>query len=244
MYSLSAVTAALLAFVHVSQASPSSLRGYTPAWLEDSEPESTRGAKLPTLKWPEVFSSDGIETTWANDLSSTSSLPAHFSYDWSKQSFIITRQNSSLNPICKEVMPGYTGSCVQHSVDPYKRYLYFPEISKCCVDCTEYCGTVNPKWVTAPPTMYGGLRNYHTSMDGSPRTETMCNTWTIESNTPDRVALSAEDPEVICEIYDGGANFAGDGAWLMQFDLTTFKKSTPSLELPAMCNNAPPCKSD
>jgi hypothetical protein len=154
-------------------------------------------------------------------------------YDWTARVQIIRRESSELNPICNEVKPNRTTACYHQLVNA-SRYLYWPVEGECCLHCTHNCGVLTPQWVTAVPYFYTGRR----VINGA-----SCNTWYIQSGTPDRFASTVDGGDV-CELYDGGAGFTNDNPfqWAVTPDSYNRTVDPGTLVLPAACANAAPCR--
>ena len=182
--------------------------------------------------WPVSFQANFTEETWYSG--GYQQNAGWVAYNWNATSEVIYRANGVLNPICNEVRRGVAAPCVQHSVTGMERYIIYPDDKFCCIECREYCGTLNPSWVTAVPYYYVGLRE----IGGA-----TCHEFLINSNTPDRVAFKNATGE-LCELYDGGAGFTGDNPfqWTVHQDTYTADFDKSVLELPAYCKGVSTCR--
>jgi hypothetical protein len=186
----------------------------------------TTAIKVPT--WPHVFSANFTETTWYNG--KVQQREGYVAYDWTQRVQVIRRPDSHLNPICNEIKPNRTSTCYQHSVNA-SRYVYWPDEGECCLHCTD-CGVLSPNWVTAVPYFYTGKR----IIGGA-----SCNTWYIQSGTPDRLASTADGD--LCELYDGGADATDDNPFQWTVSPASYRRSTNPRELllPGVCLAAKRC---
>eukprot|EP00998_Keelungia_sp_KM082_P008846 NODE_5025_length_731_cov_106.562914_g5002_i0.p1 GENE.NODE_5025_length_731_cov_106.562914_g5002_i0~~NODE_5025_length_731_cov_106.562914_g5002_i0.p1 ORF type:complete len:228 (+),score=32.69 NODE_5025_length_731_cov_106.562914_g5002_i0:73-684(+) len=186
-------------------------------------------AALPKPVWPQQFHATFDETTWNGTQSAVKQ--GQVWYKWANTTQVIVRADGTVNPLCKTVKPGLHDSCVMHSLNTDERYIYYPNQQFCCKYCTKDCGTLTPEWVTAVPYLYAGWREIAGKK---------CNMWTLSSNTPDRLGTSVEDGS-LCELYDGGADYPGDGAW--QWAVTSYSNSVPdsALQLPEYCAGVSSC---
>jgi hypothetical protein len=179
--------------------------------------------------WPTPFSAEFVETTWSNG-----GMQQHngsIAYDYANRIEVIRRQVSELNPICNEVKPNRTSPCNHHIVGA-SRYLYWPEEDECCLHCTKNCGVLRPDWVTAVPYYYTGKR----VIAGA-----SCETWFIQSGTPDRFAATVDGD--LCELYDGGAGFTGDNPFQLSISPASYQRSVNPQDvlLPKACSAQTKC---
>ena len=181
--------------------------------------------------WPLSFQANFTENTWYGGVHQQT--PGWVAYDWNATTEVIYRENGMLNPICNGVKRGVQLPCIQHSPTGMERYIIYPTERFCCIDCREYCGTLNPKWVTAVPWNYAGVRE----IGG-----VTCNEYLINSNTPDRAAFKNGTGE-LCELYDGGADFTGDNPFQWTVLQSTYKTTVDKsiLKLPSYCAGAQSC---
>eukprot|EP01060_Flectonema_neradi_P037745 TRINITY_DN769_c0_g1_i1.p1 TRINITY_DN769_c0_g1~~TRINITY_DN769_c0_g1_i1.p1 ORF type:complete len:214 (+),score=41.31 TRINITY_DN769_c0_g1_i1:48-644(+) len=188
-------------------------------------------AVTPVVTWPPKFYANFTEETWFQG--GYQRNPGWVAYDYEHTSEVIYRPNGELNPICNGVKKGYTGPCVHHSPNGNERYMIFPALKECCLECSRDCGTLTPKWVDAVPHVYLGLRQFD---------NVTCNEFVLESNTPDRVATSHSG--TLCELYDGGAAFTGDNPFQWTIKQSTYTTTVPQslLQLPSYCSPAKSCK--
>ena len=178
---------------------------------------------LPTLTYPSSYSANVTETTYTP----LSTHSVEVAYDWETTSLLIARPDGSVNPICADVKPGSSAPCTHLAHDTETRFLLFPASRECCTLCTHQCGTEKPSWVHAVPSVYAGV----VAVQGE-----VCNMWALSSNTPDRVATAADGR--LCSLYDGGADYPGDGAWNWDIPANQYSPTVdPSVfDIPSWCS--------
>merc|ERR1711916_107530 len=144
---------------------------------------------------------------------------------------VIYRPVSLVNPICNAVRPNSTEPCWQISPNTTTRFVAF--VGSCCKLCDDDCGVLKPSWATAVPYLYGGWVAFGNQT---------CNSWTLNSNTPDRLSTDIHTGN-LCSMYDGGASYTGDGPWYWEVFADTYSTEVTAadLALPATCENAQPC---
>lgn len=104
----------------------------------------------PTPGWYNVWQSEFNETYINNETQVSKGWTlGTYSYNWNLEGVNNYRDNGEYDLLCGSTS-GHANTPCADIVNGENRYLYFPNLNKCCICCNEEngCGVLKPNWVS------------------------------------------------------------------------------------------------
>ena len=200
-------------------------------WLALVSISLASGATPSYPLWPNTFWQNFTETT-SYPLIGTHTTTGSFYYDWTIQSYKITRSNGRYDRYCGLAGPyEFDDTPCDHLVNNGNRYLIYPEKNVCCYCCNSAsgCGMLFPGWMTnatyIDTEIHNGVETYKWNKEGLQKNYIYETVGTVPVN---RVTVS------IYQVSDDD----------MDFGPRSLSLPNGVLNLPSNCNLKNLCTSD